>query len=79
MSQLYVIVLAIIVLVLLTVAIYRTTRVKTKTDYLVAGRSLPAFVLVGRLTDLTDTQVQDAWERGDRESVIMKAMAKAKK
>jgi solute:Na+ symporter, SSS family len=51
MSSLYVIVLAIIVVVLLSVAIYRTTRVKTKADYLVAGRSLPAFVLV--LTLLT--------------------------
>ena len=51
MSQLYVAVLAIIVTVLLTVAIYRATRVKTKADYLVAGRSLPAFVLV--LTLLT--------------------------
>src|ERR1700746_3264460 len=46
MSQLYVVVLAIIVTVLLGVAIYRTSRVKTKADYLVAGRSLPAFVLV---------------------------------
>src|SRR6266567_3491252 len=51
MSQLYVIVLAIIVSTLLAVAIYRTTRVKTKADYLVAGRSLPAVVLV--LTLLT--------------------------
>ncbi|HXU17619.1 MAG TPA: hypothetical protein VN708_20960, partial [Terriglobales bacterium] len=51
MSQLYVVVLAIIVAVLLTVAIYRSTRVKTKADYLVAGRSLPAVVLV--LTLLT--------------------------
>ena len=51
MSQLYVIVLAIIVAVLLGVAIYRTTTVKTKADYLVAGRSLPAVVLV--LTLLT--------------------------
>ena len=51
MSRLYVAVLAVIVAVLLTVAIYRTTRVKTKADYLVAGRSLPAFVLV--LTLLT--------------------------
>ena len=51
MSQLYVAVLAVIVAVLLGVAIYRTTRVKTKADYLVAGRSLPAFVLV--LTLLT--------------------------
>jgi SSS family solute:Na+ symporter len=51
MSQLYVVVLAIIVVVLLSVAIYRTTQVKTKADYLVAGRSLPALVLV--LTLLT--------------------------
>ena len=51
MSHLYVAVLAVIVAVLLAVAIYRTTRVKTKADYLVAGRSLPAFVLV--LTLLT--------------------------
>ena len=51
MSQLYVVVLAIIVVALLAVAIFRTTRVKTKADYLVAGRSLPAVVLV--LTLLT--------------------------
>ena len=51
MSHLYVAVLAVIVLVLLSVALYRTSRVKTKADYLVAGRSLPAFVLV--LTLLT--------------------------
>ena len=51
MSQLYVVVLAIIVVALLAVAIYRTSRVKTQADYLVAGRSLPAFVLV--LTLLT--------------------------
>jgi SSS family solute:Na+ symporter len=51
MSQLYVVVLAIIVVVLLAVALYRTSQVKTKADYLVAGRSLPAIVLV--LTLLT--------------------------
>ena len=51
MSQLYVAVLAVIVLVLLAVAIHRTYLVKTKADYLVAGRSLPAVVLV--LTLLT--------------------------
>jgi SSS family solute:Na+ symporter/sodium/proline symporter len=51
MSQLYVVVLGAIVIVLLAVAIYRTTQVKTKADYLVAGRSLPALVLV--LTLLT--------------------------
>ena len=51
MSQLYVVVLAVIVVALLAVALYRTSRVKTKADYLVAGRSLPAAVLV--LTLLT--------------------------
>ena len=51
MSHLYVVVLAIIVVVLMAVAVYRTSLVKTKADYLVAGRSLPAAVLV--LTLLT--------------------------
>ena len=51
MSTLYVAVLAVIVVALLSVAIDRTRRVKTKADYLVAGRSLPAAVLV--LTLLT--------------------------
>jgi SSS family solute:Na+ symporter/sodium/proline symporter len=51
MSQLYVIVLAVIIVTLLAVALFRTSRVKTKADYLVAGRSLPAVVLV--LTLLT--------------------------
>jgi SSS family solute:Na+ symporter/sodium/proline symporter len=46
MSQLYVVVLVIIVVTLLAVALYRTSQVKTKADYLVAGRSLPAIVLV---------------------------------
>ena len=51
MPHLYVEVLAVIVIVLLAVALYRTFKVKTKADYLVAGRSLPAAVLV--LTLLT--------------------------
>ncbi|WP_058186729.1 sodium:solute symporter family protein [Terracidiphilus gabretensis] len=51
MSVLYVVVLAIISVSLMAVALYRTSRVKTKADYLVAGRSLPAIVLV--LTLLT--------------------------
>ena len=46
MSHLYVAVLAVIVVTLLSVALYRTSQVKTKADYLVAGRSLPAIVLV---------------------------------
>jgi SSS family solute:Na+ symporter len=44
--NLYVIVLAVIVLTLLVVSLARLGKVKTKADYLVAGRSLPAFVLV---------------------------------
>ena len=44
--NLYVIVLAVITLTLLTVSLARLSKVKTKADYLVAGRSLPAFVLV---------------------------------
>jgi solute:Na+ symporter, SSS family len=51
MSQLYAVVLVVIVVALLAVAIYRAFGVKTKADYLVAGRSLPAAVLV--LTLLT--------------------------
>jgi solute:Na+ symporter, SSS family len=43
---LYAIVLGIIVLTLLTVSLARVGKVKTKADYLVAGRSLPTFVLV---------------------------------
>src|ERR1022692_979158 len=51
MWHLYVAVLAVIVVALVAVALYRSFFVKTKADYLVAGRSLPAFVLV--LTLLT--------------------------
>jgi SSS family solute:Na+ symporter/sodium/proline symporter len=51
MPQLYVSVLVVIAAVLLAVAVYRTIQVKTKADYLVAGRSLSAVVLV--LTLLT--------------------------
>ena len=43
---LYAVVLGIIVLTLLGVSLARLGSVKTKADYLVAGRSLPAFVLV---------------------------------
>ncbi len=44
--SLYVVVLVAIVLGLLAVSLTRLGRVKTKADYLVAGRSLPAFVLI---------------------------------
>jgi solute:Na+ symporter, SSS family len=43
---LYAVVLGIIVLTLLSVSLARLGKVKTKADYLVAGRSLGAFVLV---------------------------------
>lgn len=46
MSPLYAIVLGAIVLSLLAVSLSRLGRIKTKADYLVAGRSLPAFVLI---------------------------------
>lgn len=44
--NLYAAVLAVIVLTLLVVSLGSLRKVKTKADYLVAGRSLPAFVLV---------------------------------
>lgn len=46
MNLLYAAVLGIIVIALLGVSVFRLHTVKTKADYLVAGRSLPAFVLV---------------------------------
>jgi solute:Na+ symporter, SSS family len=46
MSPLYAVVLGAIVLTLLGVSLARVRSVKTKADYLVAGRSLPVFVLV---------------------------------
>jgi Na+/proline symporter len=44
--MLYIIVLAIIVLALLAISVAKTRTVHTKADFLVAGRSLPAYVLV---------------------------------
>jgi len=41
--------------------------------------ALPAFILVGRVAGIPDDQVQEAWGRGDRESVIAQATAKKKK
>ncbi len=40
--------------------------------------ALPAFILTGRLAGLTEQQIQDAWTRGDRESVIAAATARKK-
>ena len=42
------------------------------------SHALPAFVLLGRIAGLPDNQVQGAWTRGDRESVISAATAKRK-
>ncbi len=41
--------------------------------------ALPAFILTGRLTDLSEQQIHDAWNRGDRESVIVAANKATKK
>ncbi len=41
--------------------------------------ALPAFLLVGRVAGLPDDQVQAAWTRGDRESVIAQATAPKRK
>lgn len=49
MFNIYVLVLAVIVITLLTVSVSQIRKVKTKADYLVAGRSLPAYVLVATL------------------------------
>jgi len=46
MLNLYAVVLTVIVAALLTVSIWQMRKVHTKADYLVAGRSLPAYVLV---------------------------------
>ncbi|GGH07074.1 sodium:solute symporter family protein [Silvibacterium dinghuense] len=46
MSPLYAAVLGVIIVTLLVVSLLRARTVKTKADFLVAGRSLPAFVLV---------------------------------
>ena len=51
LSSLYVICLVVIAVLLMGVSLFRASLVKTKADYLVAGRSLPAVVLV--LTLLT--------------------------
>ena len=48
-NPIYALVLGIIVVALLTVSVSQLRKVKTKADYLVAGRSLPAYVLVATL------------------------------
>jgi hypothetical protein len=41
--------------------------------------ALPAFILTGRVAGLSEQQIQDAWTRGDRESVIAAALGSGKK
>ncbi len=41
--------------------------------------ALPAFVLTGRVAGWDDQRIQDAWAKGDRESVITAALATAGK
>ena len=43
------------------------------------AHALPAFVLVGRVAGWSDAQVQEAWNRGDREPAIAAATARRKK
>lgn len=42
------------------------------------AHALPAFVLLGRVAGLSEQQIQDAWTRGDRETVIAAATGKKK-
>jgi hypothetical protein len=41
--------------------------------------ALPAFVLLGRVAGWSEAQIQDAWTKGDRESVITAATRKTKR
>jgi hypothetical protein len=43
------------------------------------AHALPAYVLVGRIAGLSDQQIQDAWAKGDRETVIAQATTKKKR
>jgi len=41
--------------------------------------ALPAFLLVGRIVGMKDAEIQSGWEKGDRETVIKKALASVAK
>jgi len=43
------------------------------------AHALPAYLLLGRVAGLPDDQVQAAWAKGDRESVIVAALGSKKK
>ncbi len=38
------------------------------------GHALPAFLIVGRLAELPETEIESAWSKGERETVIAKAL-----
>jgi hypothetical protein len=42
------------------------------------AHALPAFILAGRIAGLSEKRTQDAWSRGERESVIRRALAAAR-
>jgi len=42
------------------------------------AHALPAFILTGRLAGVSEAQIQDAWSRGDRESIITAAAGRRK-
>ena len=42
------------------------------------AHALPAYLLLGRIAGLADVEVQSAWSKGDRESVITSAIKKKK-
>jgi hypothetical protein len=42
------------------------------------GHALPAYVLLSRIAGVPEQQMEDAWSRGDRESVIVQAVGKKK-
>ena len=43
------------------------------------GHALPAYLLLARIAGVPEQQAQEAWTRGDRESVISQAMARKKR
>lgn len=42
------------------------------------AHALPAYILLGRVAGFTEKDIQDAWSRGDRESIIQAALKKKK-
>ena len=75
MPSLYALVLGIVVLTLSIVSLSQLRGVKTKADYLLAGRSLPAFVLVFTLLSSwigagsLFAGAENAYRNGERETI----------